>query len=763
MNKLRQTILFLLSLFFILNGYSQIPNGSWRDHFAYHRGIELAISNEKVFCAYEQGGMLSYRKSDGEIEKHSKITGLSDIDITGLGFSQEENVLVVGYNSGNVDLLSTSEMINIPDIKRKSLTASKRINKIKTYNDLAYLACGFGIVVVDLQKGEIKDSYFFGPGGTAIKVNDLTILDNFLYAATESGLYRVDLNSPNLLDHTFWKLQTDVPLVNTEFTLVEAFAGTIFTVYKESSTTHDEIIYSANAGWQSFYFSTDSIINNLNVINNQLCIASNSISRIYNEDLTVVSNIELENTQKLLVDIDGTVFSANKSGFYKIQGGTANEISVKAPLFNPQGQVAVHDNQVWVTSGGPNNPYNAGGGHNFTDEKWRSMVEGWGGGMKDVGNFYKMVFHPGNSNRVFASAYRYGLWEIEDFQVTNEFRWENTPLFQSTVEQSVDIRIMGLDFDRNGDLWTVFDITNQPIYVLRDGQEWENLTLNSTLFKQNTNYTDLLVTENGQVWILSKTYGIIVLKEESDGTIRERAFTLKNQDNETISQAFCLAEDKNGYVWVGTNKGPIFYPRMNDIFDRESVIGNSVKIPRNDGSGLADYLLDYETINDITVDGANRKWMATSNSGSFLVSDDGLKTIHQFTFDNSPLISNNIISIGVKENSGEVFMSTNKGLVSFMGTATEGNEEFENVYVYPNPVRPGYTGDITITGIISDANVKITDVSGNLVYETTSLGGQAIWDGKNFDGRRVSSGVYLVFMTNEDGSKTHITKLVFIN
>lgn len=763
MKKLRQLIILLLSVLFIPHGFSQIPNGAWRDHFSYYRGADLAISGDKVFCSFQQGGMLSFRKTDGEIEKHSKVTGLSDIDITALGYSQEEDILVAGYNSGNIDLLISSGLINIPDIKRKSLATSKRINKIKTYKQFAYLACDFGIVVIDLQKNEIKDSYFFGPGGTAIKVNDLAILDNFLYAATELGLYKVDLNSPNLLDHFFWTLQTDIPEVNTEYIHVETFSNYIFAVYKQASNKHDEIIYLDNAGWKSFYFSSDTVINNINTINNQLCIASESTSKIYNHNLMEISSIALENTKKLLVDTDGTVYTANNNGFFKLQGNSESKIAVKAPLFNPQGQVAVHDNQVWISSGGPNKPYNAGGAYNFTDENWKSLVDGWGRGMNGVGNFYKMVYHPDNPNRVFASAYLYGLWEIDDFHVVNEHRWENTPLFRSTVEQNVDIRIMGLDFDRKGDLWTIFDITNHPVYVLRNGTEWENLSLSSSLFNQTTNYTDLLVTENDQVWILSKTHGIVVLKEEPDGTIREKSFTLKNQDNETISKAYCLAEDKDGYVWVGTNKGPIYYPQMNDIFDRESIIGNSVKIPRNDGSGLADYLLDYETINDIAIDGANRKWIATSSSGSFLVSEDGLKTIHQFTFDNSPLISNNIISIGVKENSGEVFMSTNKGLVSFMGTATEGNEAFENVYVYPNPVRPGYTGDITITGIISNASVKITDVSGNLVYETSSLGGQAVWDGKNFDGRRVSSGVYLVFMTNDDGSKTHITKLVFIN
>lgn len=416
-----------------------------------------------------------------------------------------------------------------------------------------------------------------------------------------------------------------------------------------------------------------------------------------------------------------------------------------------------------VTSGGPHNPYKEGGGYNFQDERWHSMVSGWSGGLTSVGNFYKIVYHPTNNNRVFASAYLYGIYDIEDREVIQEYTYDNTDVFSSTVSANVGVRAMGLDFDSDGNLWTVFNETDNPVYVLRDESEWENLDLKSSIFSSNQNYKDLLVTSNDQVWILTKTKGIIVLKEESDDSILEKHFTIKNQDDNSMSAAYCLAEDKDGNVWVGTSRGPVYYPEMTNIFDLESVTAYSVKIPRSDGSGSADYLLDYEIVNDIAVDGADRKWLATESSGVFLVSSDGLKTVHQFTKSNSALISNNVISVGVQEETGEVFFSTNKGLVSYMGTATEGNEDFTDVYVYPNPVRPGYEGDITITGLIEDANVKITDISGDLVYETTSLGGQAIWDGRNFNGRRVSTGVYLVFMTNDDGSKTHITKLVFIH
>ena len=753
----------ILVLSFALKVFSQIPNGAWRDHFSYISGKSLAITPNKVYCGIKTGGIICYDKVTGEREKISKVTGLSDIDINCLHYSSENNVLIIGYTSGNIDLILSDSKINIPDIKRKQLTVNKTINKIKTYGNLAYLACDFGIVVLDLQKREIKDSYFFGPNGTSIQVNDLTIYNEEIYAATELGLYKAGLKGTNLLDYSVWKQQTGFPGANSETKRVESFNDKLVVVYKNIAGGRDEIIYNEGNNWNSISYPGDTLINNLDVTNSLLSIAGEQISTLYNSNLQVVSSHNVITAGRMLQDEDGTIyFASGLSSLVRYNGSEYSSISINGPYFNPYGQVAAKGEHLWITSGGPNNIYGIGGGYDFYNEKWNSVISG-ADRLKDVGNFYKIAFHPDDNRRIFVSGFLYGIFEINNFEVINEYRYDNTPIFQSTVGPEVGVRAMGLDFDSKGNLWTVFEETDQPVYVLRNTTDWENPRLYENIFSKNQSFIDLLVTETDQVWILSRKLGIVVLKEEPDGTILEKNFPLKNQDNESISAAYCLAEDKNGNVWVGTNKGPIFYPAMRDIFERTNITGNSIKIPRGDGTEFADYLLDYEVVNDIAIDGANRKWLATENSGVFLVSDDGLKTLHQFTVDNSSLISNNVISVGVQEKTGEVFFSTNKGVVSFMGTATEGLDDFKDVYVYPNPVRPGYEGDITITGLIEEASVKVTDISGNLVYETTSLGGQAVWDGKNFDGKRVNTGVYLVFMTNDDGSKTHITKLVFIH
>jgi ligand-binding sensor domain-containing protein len=187
-----------------------------------------------------------------------------------------------------------------------------------------------------------------------------------------------------------------------------------------------------------------------------------------------------------------------------------------------------------------------------------------------------------------------------------------------------------------------------------------------------------------------------------------------------------------------------------------------IKIPRNDGSGLADYMLGTETITAIAVDGANRKWIGTSSSGAYLLSPDGVKQIANYNESNSPLFSNSIMSISVDNKSGNVWFATSLGVQSLRGVATEGADEFTEVYAFPNPVREDFEGNLTITGLLRETRVSITDISGNLVYKTVSDGGQASWDLRTYNGQRVATGVYMVFCSATDGSQSCVIKVLVI-
>jgi hypothetical protein len=227
------------------------------------------------------------------------------------------------------------------------------------------------------------------------------------------------------------------------------------------------------------------------------------------------------------------------------------------------------------------------------------------------------------------------------------------------------------------------------------------------------------------------------------------------------NSVLCISKDLNGELWLGTTQGLAIISNPNNVFGDDDESFDARQIIIQVGSNF-EIFLGKEQINCIKVDPANRKWIATPN-GVWLVSEDGYTVLKNFTVTNSPLLSNNVLEIGIDESKGEVFFGTEKGIISYMGDATLGASEFGKVEIFPNPVKPDFSGDVSIRGLIDNCTVKITDISGNLVYETTSNGGMATWNGKNYSGKRVATGVYVIFAASKDGTKTHVGKILFIN
>jgi hypothetical protein len=278
---------------------------------------------------------------------------------------------------------------------------------------------------------------------------------------------------------------------------------------------------------------------------------------------------------------------------------------------------------------------------------------------------------------------------------------------------------------------------------------------------------DLIVTRSGHKWvILPRGNGLFILDDNDtpdyydDDLFKQMYVT--DPDGKVISFVYCLAEDHDGNIWAGTDQGPLIYYNPDKVFEEE-IKAYRIKIPRNDGSGLADLVLFTESINSIAVDGANRKWLGTASSGAYLLSSDGTRRLRNYNEQNSPILSNTIASVAVDNETGDVWFVTSKGIISVRGDATEGREEYSDIYSFPNPVREDYEGNVTVTGLMKDTQIRITDISGNLVYETVSDGGQATWDLKTYNGRRVATGVYLVFCASSDGSQAAVTKILVIN
>lgn len=749
---------------------SQVPAGAWRDHLPYSHGSRLAQYDNRIFCSTTDGSLFSWNMRDGSIKKHSKVNGLSDADISTIGSSGNSGTFLVGYTNGNIDLIRNDSVTNIPDIKRKTITGEKSVNRIFFLGDFAYLACSFGIVVVDLIKKEIKDSYFFGPDGTQITVNDIASDGQFLLAATDQGIFRANLDDPNLLDFNAWFKFTGLPDPNAGYKFLAVCNDRYFTVYRNPSTEKDDIIAFGVNDWNIWQHNIADHYEFFGEQNGLLLASTASRIRIYSQSEELMRDEVGYYPRHILIDSEnGLWYAALFGGLVMADKGSV--VRPDGPPFRDAGDIEILEGRVWIGGGTFKTQWSGYGAYSLINEKWSEYNSNTVPELKDFLNISEIAIDPVDPDHVMGGSYGYGIAEFSKGVLTDIENEKDGVLKPVTGYESQPgfLRITGLDFNPEGIAYAIGSNAETAIYRKpRDGN-WTPVEVEYDGFGSQVNTGEILVNSIGQLWVLitdinnNTNNGILVIKEENGIPVQEKFIKVRNQLNESLDIVLSIAEDKDGDIWVGTNKGPVIFNNPEEFFETQDITGYQPLIPRNDGTTFASLLLSSEQINDIEVDGANRKWLATEKTGVYLVSPDGKKEIHHFTAENSPLLSNFVQTVAVNDKTGEVFFGTDKGIIAFRSGATEGGDDFGDVYVFPNPVRENFDGDITVTGLARDVNVKITDIAGNIVFETTALGGQAIWNGKNFNGVRVQTGVYLVFCTSEDGLKTYITKLLFIH
>lgn len=758
---MRRIIIIIVLIIIQINVKAQIGVGEWRDHLSFHNAKDVAESSSKVYVS-SQSGIFSFSKSSNNIQKLTKANGLSDVGISSINYSDENEVLVVGYSNGNLDLVFNKTVFNISAIKTESLSGSKSINHIYFINEYAYLSCGFGIVVVNMERREIKETYFIGDLGSQIVVNQVHFDNNFLYAATDQGIYIADFTNPNLADFSNWVRITTIPGHTDSFNSIYVSNGEIV-ANKKNELFNDELYLFKDGSWSILNNSYENI-NSIKQSESELLIVTSQNIIIYNASYNETGSIESPaefNIKPNNITASNGIYWIADNGYGLIKvNSTMERISPNSPYSSFAHKVVTTNDKVIVAAGGISETWSSkfinGAFYTFENERWSSTFN------YSANDFVDIEINPQNPNHHFVGSWGHGVHEYKDNELIETFDYSNSSL-QTIISGQPFVRIGGMAFDQDNNLWLTNSGVSRPISVRKQDGSWKSFNFENAI--SNLVVSDIIVTENNHKWVLLPNgNGLFVFENnqtidnESDDQFK-RLSILDENGKVITNRVYSIAEDLNGDIWVGTDQGVVVYYNPEEVFGEDLFYARRIIVTINDAT---DYLLKSEVVKTIAIDGANRKWIGTASSGVYLVSKDGTEEINHFTTDNSPLVSNNISNIGINHESGEVFFATEKGLISYRGSATMGSDEFRDVYVYPNPVRENYEGEITIRGLVSDVNVKITDISGNLVYETTAEGGQATWDGKNFDGKRPSTGVYLVFCTNDDGSKTHITKLLFI-
>jgi len=767
-------LLLIFSVFLIFESSAQRKQGSWLDYLSYSEATKIALANNKVFCA-TTGGLFYYDMQDNSVVKVSEILNLSDFGIKTIAYNVANDVLVVAYNNSNIDLLYNNRVVNLSDLKRKQITGDKTIYNISLIGDEAYLSCGFGIVVLNLKKQEIKDTYLIGQGGSMLCVNDVETDGTYIYAATNEGILKAVFAGTDLANYQNWVRIENIPNYNQKFNLLCFHGGKIIANYTPDQWDGDKMYVQNGDNWEEFLpqirYAFDMQCNG-----NYMSLASREQVFVINEAQQIVAEVNRYkfsnedvfpiSPRSSVVSDNGTLWIAdNKNSMVKVSGEAFENVKLNSPMDNTIYSLQQLGTDLWVTPGGMRG-YEFPRFQRFRSNQWEYYQKSNQPELDGFFNILTVAVSPSDANHFFVASWGGGVLEYQDHRFLNRFTNKNSPLLTAlpTKPDEPYVRIGGLDFDSQGNLWITNSEVAKNLHKLSPDGQWTSYTLPEIA----TSYAigQVIVNKYDDKWIVvPRGYDAYVV--DKTGERKKRLFVtsyFNNGQNEILNRMndiYSIAEDNDGAIWLGTSKGVAVYTNPARIWDSGSFY--AIQPSLDLGDDIYHPLLESETVTAIAVDGANRKWLGTKNSGVYLVSASGTEEILHFTANDSPLFSDNITAIGINQKNGEVFIGTDKGMISYMGEAIEGRSNYDSVYVYPNPVRETYDGPVTITNLIENSEVKITDIAGNLVFRSQSLGGQVIWDGRNLNGNRVKTGVYLIFCNDELGEETHITKLLFIH
>ena len=735
---------------------------AWESYYSYNNISVGTVSNQTIVTA-SQNALLLFDSSQGTAETITTIEGLSGDNISAL--ASYENVILVGHENGllaQIDI-NTKEIIFESGITRSNTISAekKQINHIQLVANSAYVATGFGIVEVNPETLEFGDTYYFGPTSDSTEVNQVFVFENALYAATEQGLFKTPQTNLNKLEFSSWD---QLAAGNWAFLWVQD--NSLYAVKDEGSSL-------------SFFQLGDTVQKKAtftgvlkNVSPNENGVLITVSNRVYDTDKSFVRTQTIgdldgvkPNTFNFAISLnDQKWIGTSSEGLIRYADDTNFDlISPQGPLLNSIFDIEHLQQELWIAHGDYNLKYTPSllekyGLSRYVDKQWENIPNNQ---LFNADSFVRVVAHPTEIGTLYACSFHGGIVALEDNTPVALWDQTNSGLESLTFAgpNYKSIRVRDVLVDDNGNLWSITGYVQKGLKKRSPSGQWTGYDLSDAVldYTQEAGYSNLELYNNKILFFGGVQSGLIGVDISQSPPQMKRIMGgdmgLPSDDIRSIRL------DKDNRLWVGTRDGLVILYAPNRFFEEDTKL-RSVVI--SDGGNLRE-LLSGQFISDIEVDGNNQKWISTTSSGVFLISPDGSQILQHFTKENSPLPTSSVKTIGINEVSGEVYFGTLNGMVSFQGDAYAESESLSEANVFPNPVRPNFLGNVVIRGLQQKTRIKITDIAGNLVYDTTSQGGSISWNLRSFSGARVRSGVYLIFITSKDGLDSAVKKLMVIN
>ncbi|WP_228853570.1 type IX secretion system anionic LPS delivery protein PorZ [Aegicerativicinus sediminis] len=787
---------YFLAIFFIFiswYNFSQNYSDLWKGYFSYYQVSEVIKGDDLVYAAAENA-VFRYNTVTEEIQTITTIEGLSGMDITTIHYSENYDLLMVGYENGLIEIVfeSDEDVLSVVDIVEKLSVSPtlKSINHFYEYEGLVYISTDYGISVYDLERLEFGDSYFIGFGGSYAPVNETTVYNDVIYAACGEGnaIKYAPVTNPNLIDYNQW-----TTIGSGSYTNIQSNASGLYVLNNTS-------LYRISGNSLGSIYSMPQTPLDFKLVENNASITTQNYSLVFDlnfNQISIVDSFNPYNTRFTSSIVLGDDIFVGTLGYGVLKYGISNnkevlEIRPDGPLRNDAFKIQTNPNEIWITYGDYTISYNPSpirsyGISHFKDDTWTNIPFEE---LLGAYNLNEVAISPFVANEVFISSFHGGILKLNDEEATTFYTPDNSGLESLVVPSDpnvVSVRVSDLEFDQQGLLWSISSRIDNALksFDTQTGQ-WRSYSFEDIIsdpLNGELGFSDLVIDRSQTKWIGGYFSGVIGVRTESGGYQIKRVNSESSNLPSTVVKA--LEIDNSGQLWIGTTFGLRVLYNTNGFFEDPNVEFREIVF---EDDGIAKELLEGQYITDIKVDGSNSKWIGTTDSGLFYVSPDGQKTIYHFTTTNSPLPSNFITDISLDSANGTVVIATDRGMVSFLSGGSNPSSTLEEAFVYPNPVRPEYdilgkedlndiNNGIKIKGLTENVNVKITDIEGNLVAECQSRvntrtssanynfaidGGTAIWNGRNLANNIVATGVYLIMISDLDSFETKVLKLLVV-